>query len=126
MLAISPVAGVFTLSNIFSVRDLSFFFWSRHLWLRHTMFSGVFPSWDPYVAGGQSTIADALNQVWMPITVAIRLDRRQLVPRAIAPLPSFRSVPSPSGRLVVLEGGSVGRTPACTKGRRSTDRAQAA
>jgi len=72
-LAITPVAGVFTLSNIFSVRDLTFFFWSRHLWFRHTVLSGVFPSWDPHVGGGQSALPDALNQIWMPITVAIRL-----------------------------------------------------
>jgi prepilin-type N-terminal cleavage/methylation domain-containing protein len=78
-LAISPVTGVFTLSKIFSVRDLSFFFWSRHLWLRHTLFSGVFPSWDPYVAAGQSAVADALNQVWMPVVLAIRLLPSDLV-----------------------------------------------
>jgi len=72
-IALTPVLGVFTLSRIFYVRDLSFFFWSRHLWLRHTLLSGTFPLWDPYVAGGQSMIADALNQVLMPITIAIRL-----------------------------------------------------
>jgi prepilin-type N-terminal cleavage/methylation domain-containing protein len=78
-LAISPIAGVFTLSNIFSVRDLTFFFWSRHLWFRHTLLSGVLPSWDPHVAGGQSAIPDALNQGLMPITVAIRLLPSDLV-----------------------------------------------
>ena len=55
------------------MRDLSFFFWSRHLWLRHTLASGTAPWWDPYVAGGQSAIVDALNQILMPITLAIRL-----------------------------------------------------
>ena len=54
-------------SRIFYVRDLSFFFWSRHLWLRHTLASGIAPWWDPYVAGGQSAIVDALNQILMPI-----------------------------------------------------------
>src|SRR5204862_6061786 len=58
---------------IFYVRDLSFFFWSRHLWLRHTIFAGRSPWWDPYVAGGQSAIADALNQLMMPLALAIRL-----------------------------------------------------
>ena len=58
---------------IFFVRDLSFFFWSRHLWLRHTLFGGEAPWWDPYLAGGQSAIADALNQLLMPVTLAIRL-----------------------------------------------------
>jgi prepilin-type N-terminal cleavage/methylation domain-containing protein len=68
-----PVAGVFTRSKIFYVRDLSFFFWSRHLWLRHTLASGDAPWWDPHVAAGQSAIADALNQILMPVTLAIRL-----------------------------------------------------
>ncbi len=68
-----PVLGVFTTTRIFYVRDLSFFFWSRHLWLRHAIFSWQAPWWDPYVAGGQSAISDALNQLMMPITLAIRL-----------------------------------------------------
>jgi len=68
-----PVLGLFTTTRIFFVRDLSFFFWSRHLWLRHAIASGQAPWWDPYVAGGQSAIADALNQIVMPIALAIRL-----------------------------------------------------
>ena len=72
-LAFLPVYGLFTTSRIFFVRDLSFFFWSRHLWLRHTVFAGDVPWWDPHVAGGQSAIADALNQLVMPVTLAIRL-----------------------------------------------------
>jgi prepilin-type N-terminal cleavage/methylation domain-containing protein len=67
------VTGLFTTTRVFYVRDLSFFFWSRHLWLRHTLFAGQAPWWDPYVAGGQSAIADALNQLMMPITLAVRL-----------------------------------------------------
>ena len=78
-LSVVPIAGVFTLSKIFFVRDLSFFFWSRHLWLRQTVFSGALPLWDPYVAAGQSAIADALNQVAMPVTLAIRLLPSDLV-----------------------------------------------
>src|SRR5258708_35229204 len=72
-LACLPILGAFTIRRIFFIRDLSFFFWSRHLWLRHTLFGGQAPWWDPYVAGGQSAIADALNQLLMPVTVAIRL-----------------------------------------------------
>jgi hypothetical protein len=71
--ALTPVAGLFTASRIFFVRDLSFFFWSRHLWLRHVMFTRDAPWWDPHVAAGQSAIADALNQLLMPVTMAIRL-----------------------------------------------------
>jgi prepilin-type N-terminal cleavage/methylation domain-containing protein len=72
-LAILPVAGIFSTHRIFFIRDLSLFFWSRHLWLRHTLFGRELPWWDPYVAGGQSAIADALNQLLMPLTLAIRL-----------------------------------------------------
>jgi len=72
-ISLLPVAGLLTTTRIFYVRDLSFFFWSRHLWLRHTLLSGQAPWWDPYVASGQSAIADALNQIVMPLTLAIRL-----------------------------------------------------
>jgi prepilin-type N-terminal cleavage/methylation domain-containing protein len=72
-LSFVPVLGLFTTRKIFFIRDLSFFFWSRHLWLRHTIAGGEAPWWDPHVAGGQSAIADALNQILMPVTLAIRL-----------------------------------------------------
>jgi hypothetical protein len=73
LISLLPVAGLFTTTRIFYVRDLSFFFWSRHLWLRHTVFARQWPGWDPFVAGGQSAIADALNQLAMPVTLAVRL-----------------------------------------------------
>jgi prepilin-type N-terminal cleavage/methylation domain-containing protein len=73
IVSLVPVLGLFTTRNIFYVRDLSFFFWSRHLWLRHTIFAGEAPWWDPHVAAGQSAIADALNQLLMPLTLAVRL-----------------------------------------------------
>jgi prepilin-type N-terminal cleavage/methylation domain-containing protein len=73
VLSLIPVAGLFTTTRIFFVRDLSLFFWSRHLWLRHAIFGGEAPWWDPYVAGGQAALADALNQLLMPVTMAIRL-----------------------------------------------------
>jgi prepilin-type N-terminal cleavage/methylation domain-containing protein len=73
MLALLPVRGLLTTSRVFVVRDLGFFFWSRHLWLRHTLFGRELPLWDPYLAGGYAAYADALNQVFNPLTVAIRL-----------------------------------------------------
>jgi len=72
-LSIVPIAGVFTVSRIFYVRDLALFFRSRHVWLRHVVFSGQLPFWDPYMGAGQSAVADALNQLLMPVTLAIRL-----------------------------------------------------
>ena len=71
--AVTPILGVLTTTRIFFVRDLGLFFWSRHLWLRHTIASGTLPLWDPFVGAGQSAIADALNQVLMPVTLAVRL-----------------------------------------------------
>ena len=90
VVSLLPVLGLFTTTRIFFVRDLSFFFWSRHLWLRHTIFSGQAPWWDPYVAGGQSAIADALNQIVMPVALAIRLLPSDVVSFnlwVVAPLP---------------------------------------
>jgi len=72
-LSIVPIAGLFTTHEIFYIRDLSFFFWSRHLWFRHTLLGGHAPWWDPFMGGGQPAAADALNQLLMPVTVAIRL-----------------------------------------------------
>jgi prepilin-type N-terminal cleavage/methylation domain-containing protein len=72
-LSIGPVLGLFTTHRIFFVRDLGFFFWSRNLWLRHTLGAGLQPWWDPHVASGQPAIVDALNQLLMPLTLAIRL-----------------------------------------------------
>lgn len=98
LLSLIPVAGLFTTTRIFFVRDLSLFFWSRHLWLRQTLFGGSAPWWDPFVAGGQSAIADAMNQLLMPVTLAIRLIPSDVVsfnlwvalPLPIAGLGTFR------------------------------------
>ena len=78
-LSLIPVLGVFTTRRLFYIRDLSFFFWSRHLWLRHTILAGHAPWWDPYVAGGQSAISDALNQIAMPLALVIRFLPSDLV-----------------------------------------------
>jgi hypothetical protein len=78
--AVIPVAGVFTLSRIFFVRDLTLAFRSRFLFFRHAIFSGVFPLWDPYVANGQSAASDALYQLFHFPSIPIRL----LLPEVIA------------------------------------------
>jgi Bacterial membrane protein YfhO len=81
-LAISlvPVAGVFTLSRLFVVRDLALTFHSRFLFLRHSIFSGSFPLWDPYTANGQPAVNDALYQLFHLPSLAVRL----LLPETIA------------------------------------------
>ena len=81
-LAISlvPVAGLFTLSRLFVVRDLALTFHSRFLFLRHSIFSGSFPLWDPYTANGQPAVNDALYQLFHLPSLAVRL----LLPETIA------------------------------------------
>jgi hypothetical protein len=68
-----PFAGIFTLQRIFHLRDLSLFFWERHLWFRRTVWNGEWPLWDPYIGGGQSAVADGLHQMFFLPTLAIRL-----------------------------------------------------
>jgi prepilin-type N-terminal cleavage/methylation domain-containing protein len=72
-MALLPVAGVFTTSRLFYVRDLAWYFWPRHLWLRQSWAAGDWPWWDPYGGGGQSAAADALNQFFLLPVVFIRL-----------------------------------------------------
>jgi hypothetical protein len=73
LVATIPVAGLFTLSNIFFVRDLAIAFRSRFLFLRHSVFSGSFPLWDPYIANGQPAVNDPLYQLFHLPSLAIRL-----------------------------------------------------
>src|SRR5947209_16389711 len=68
-----PVAGVFTLSKVFYVRDLTLAFRPRFLLLRHSIASGTFPLWDPYTAHGQAAINDALYQLFHLPSLPIRL-----------------------------------------------------
>ena len=79
-MATIPVAGLFTLSKIFFVRDLSIAFRSRFLFLRHSVYSGSFPFWDPYPANGQPAVNDALYQLFHLPSLAIRL----LLPEVVA------------------------------------------
>src|ERR1700687_2147995 len=68
-----PFLPGLTGSRVFYVRDLSMYFWGRYLWLRHELLSGGFPLWDPYVAAGQSAVADALHQLFLLPALAVRL-----------------------------------------------------
>lgn len=75
-----PVAGLFTLSRIFFVRDLTMAFRSRFELLRHSVFSGSFPLWDPYPANGQPAVNDALYQLFHVPSLLVRL----LLPETVA------------------------------------------
>lgn len=71
--AIVPIAGVFTRSRLFFVRDLTMAFWPRFQFLRHAVQSGTLPLWDPYTAHGQSAVNDALYQLFHLPSLPIRL-----------------------------------------------------
>ena len=73
LVAFLPVSGALTLSKVFYLRDLSYCFWDRHIWLRRRLFSGEWPLWDPYLAAGQSAAADALHQMFLLPVLAVRL-----------------------------------------------------
>src|SRR4030095_12004702 len=64
----------------FVVRDLALTFHSRLLFLRHSIFSGSFPLWDPYTANGQPAVHDALYQLFHLPSLAVRL----LLPETLA------------------------------------------
>lgn len=61
-----------SLTNIFYIRDLSMFFWPRHLWIHRSLMAGSLPLWDPYAAAGQPTFPDALNQLFLPPIMLLR------------------------------------------------------
>lgn len=71
--SVFPVLGVFTVSRIFYLRDLSFAFWPLHLWARSTLLSGESLLWDPHLGFGQSVIADPLKHVLFPPVLLLRL-----------------------------------------------------
>jgi len=73
VVAIVPVGGVFTLSRLFFIRDLALTFHSRFLFVRHSIFSGAFPFWDPYAAAGQAAVNDALFQLFHLPSLLVRL-----------------------------------------------------
>jgi hypothetical protein len=67
-----PFASGFSLTHIYYIRDLSMFFWPRHLWIHRTLMSGAWPVWDPYAAAGQPAFPDALNQLFLPPVILLR------------------------------------------------------
>src|SRR4029079_8636758 len=73
VVAIVPVGGFFTPSRLFFIRDLALTFHSRFLFVRHSIFSGAFPFWDPYAAAGQAAVNDALFQLFHLPSLLVRL-----------------------------------------------------
>lgn len=65
--------GAFSWTDVFFTRDLSFFYWPHHLWFRSKLLEGTLPLWDPYVAFGQSALADPIRQTLFPPALLLRL-----------------------------------------------------
>jgi hypothetical protein len=75
-----PFAGGISLTNVFYIRDLTMFFWPRHLWIHRSLMAGAWPLWDPYAAAGQAASSDALNQLFLPPVLLLRV---------LPPVPGF-------------------------------------
>jgi len=66
--ALAAIPGVFTVSNVFFVRDLASSFLPHHLWFRRTVLDGQLPFWNPYQGFGFSTLIDPVYQTFfLPI-----------------------------------------------------------
>jgi hypothetical protein len=76
VMAIVPLLAFwegFSLSRVFYVRDLSFYYWPVHVWARRTLLSGELPLWDPYPGLGQSAIGEAARHLLFPPAVLFRV-----------------------------------------------------
>lgn len=67
-----PVTGALSTTRIFCLRDLSFYFWPEHLWLRNSLMNGEFPMWDPYVGFGQAALSDPVRHILHPAIALLR------------------------------------------------------
>jgi hypothetical protein len=68
-----PLFPGLSTTEVYHVRDLGMYFWPRHIWLREMWWHGDWPLWDPHVGGGQSTVPEAINQVYMLPVALVRL-----------------------------------------------------
>jgi hypothetical protein len=73
LVACVPFFGGLSLANVFYVRDLTMIFWPRHLWIHRSLMAGSWPLWDPYAAAGQAVFSDALNQLFLPPVLLLRV-----------------------------------------------------
>ena len=68
-----PFLGGLSLTNIFHVRDLTMFFWPQHLFIRQLLLAGEWPSCDPWAGAGQAMGPNALNQMFLPPVLLLRV-----------------------------------------------------
>ncbi len=114
-LALIPVAGLFSSTRVFFVRDLTMYFWPHHLWLKSTWAAGHWPWWDPFVGAGQPGIADSLNHVFLLPMTAVRLVASDVVgfnlwvalPLPLAALGTYLLLRADASRAGALLGASL-------------------
>jgi hypothetical protein len=73
LVSAATVPGLVNGSEIVYIRDAACVFWPVHLWFRHEIFAGGFPLWNPFVAFGQSAIADPAHHLLFPPVVLLRI-----------------------------------------------------
>lgn len=73
LIAFLAIPGVFTVSRLFFVRDLTTSFLPHHLWFHKTLIEGHLPLWNPYPGSGYSTVGDPAFQTLFPLTLPLRL-----------------------------------------------------
>jgi hypothetical protein len=71
--ALVVMRGMFSTAAVYCFRDMSQHFWPQAFWFRHAILAGEFPLWDPYVAFGQSAIADPVRALCFPPVLLLRL-----------------------------------------------------
>ncbi len=73
LFALFAIPGMFSVSHVFFVRDLTTSFLPHHLWFRRTLLEGHLPIWNPFPGSGYSTVSDPTFQTLFPLTLPLRV-----------------------------------------------------
>lgn len=77
--ALIAMRGIFSHTSIFYIRDLANYFYPNYLWIRHTLFAGHLPLWNPDAGAGYADVADPSFQLFFLPTLFARF----LLPEAL-------------------------------------------
>jgi hypothetical protein len=70
--ALYAMKGVFSFSKLFYVRDLGSYFYPNYLWIRHAVFAGQMPLWNPDSGAGYANVSDPSFQLFFLPTLPFR------------------------------------------------------
>lgn len=65
--------GMVATSEVYCFRELALIFLPAHRWIRNALAAGEAPLWDPYMALGQSGVAEPWRHVLFPPAMLLRL-----------------------------------------------------